>query len=273
MICKIFVCYHKPSFIVKNENIIPIHVGKDVSHTALDFIGDNTGTHISAKNPYFCELTATYWIWKNVRADIVGLFHYRRFLNFTNNETKVHKLTPDFLDIYGINERNIQNLMQSYDMILPKKSKPCKQTLYDFYALEHIKSDMDLLIRILKEKYPTYSDMVDKVLKCNSQGYFANMVIAKKPIFDMYAAWLFDILFEMEKQIQPEVENRDTYQKRVYGFLSERLTGLFVALHPELKIKELPVIFVEEDRRKWCTYKLRRLKRKILSYCGLKGKK
>lgn len=270
MTCNIFVCYHKPSFIIKNENIIPIHVGKDVSQASLNFIGDNTGNHISAKNPYYCELTATYWIWKNVQADIVGLFHYRRFLNFVNDESKVHKLTPEFLDKYGINKQNIQNLMQSYDMILPKKSKPCKHTLYDFYALEHLKSDMDLLIKILKEKYPAHTDAIDKILKDNSQGYFANIIIARKNIFDVYAEWLFDILFEMEKQIQPDVEKRDSYQKRIYGFLSERLTGIFIAFHPELKIKELPVIFVEEDKRKWRTYKLRRFKRKILSYCGLK---
>lgn len=272
MICNIFVCYHKSAFAVKNDSVIPIHVGKSVSKSSLDFIGDDTGNHISDKNPYYCELTATYWIWKNVQADIVGLFHYRRFLNFVNDETKVHKLTPDFLDKYGITEQNIQNLLQSYDVILPKKSKPCKHTLYDFYASEHIKSDMDLLIKILKEKHSSHADTIDKILKDNSQGYFANIIIAKKDTFDMYAKWLFDILFEMEKYIRDDVEKRDNYQKRVYGFLSERLTGVFVALHPELKIKELPVIFVEEDDRKWRKYKMRRLKRKILAYLGLKRK-
>lgn len=270
MICNIFVCYHKSAFIVKNDSVIPIHVGKSISKISSNFIGDNTGDHISDKNPYYCELTATYWIWKNVQADIVGLFHYRRFLNFVNDETKVHELTPDFLDTYGITKQNIQNLMQSYDMILPKKSKPCKHTLYDFYVSEHVKSDMDLLIKILKEKHPSHTDTIDKVLKGNSQGYFANIIIAEKNVFDMYAKWLFDILFEMEKYIQADVVKRDVYQQRVYGFLAERLTGVFVALHPELKVKELPVIFVEEDKRKWRIYKLRRFKRKILSYCGLK---
>ena len=29
---------------------------------------------------------------------------------------------------------------------------------------------------------------------------------------------------------------------------------VWIALHPELKIKELPIIFVEEDRCEWTVY-------------------
>ena len=81
---QIYSCYHKPYTQVNSEIIEPIHVGKALSSQDLGFSGDNTEDNISEKNPHFCELTATYWIWKNIKTDIVGLFHYRRFLNFVN---------------------------------------------------------------------------------------------------------------------------------------------------------------------------------------------
>ncbi|MDD4699415.1 MAG: DUF4422 domain-containing protein, partial [Oscillospiraceae bacterium] len=109
-------------------------------------------------------------------------------------------------------------------------------------------------------------------LKNNSQMFIGNVLIASKPTFDAYAEWLFSILFEVEKQIQSEVLQRDVYQQRVYGFLAERLMGVFIATHNDLKVKQLPMIFVEEDKKKYRKYKFKRLKRKILTAIGL-GKK
>ena len=42
---------------------IPLQVGagEDIN----GYIRDNTGDNISVFNPYFCELTGLYWLWKN----------------------------------------------------------------------------------------------------------------------------------------------------------------------------------------------------------------
>lgn len=270
MDCKIFVCYHKPTFLLKSDVVTPLHVGKVLSQHDLGFIGDDTGTNISHKNPYFCELTATYWIWKNIQADVVGLFHYRRFINFRDDHKKIHRLTPSFLSDYGITKDNIKNILLDYDIILPQKSKPCNKSLYDFYNKDHVKSDMDLLIKILNQKYPQHRSKIENILKNNSQGYFTNMLIAKKEVFDFYADWLFDILFDEEKIIQADVSKRNTYQQRVYGFLAERLMSVFVVCHPQFKIKELPMLYVEEDKSKWRKYQFQYFKRKILKKIGLR---
>ena len=87
----------------------------------------------------------------------------------------------------------------------------------------------------------------------------------KREVFNAYARWLFDILFEVEKRIQKDVETRDSYQKRVYGFLSERMMTVYIVLHPELKIKEVPLLFIEEDKHKWHKYLFRYWRRKFFN--------
>lgn len=267
---QIYSCFHKPYQQIDSDIIIPIQVGKALSNQDLGFVCDNTGDNISEKNPHFCELTATYWIWKNVKADIVGLFHYRRFLNFANTETKVHKLADNFASQYGITKENIENILKEYDLIVPTKTKQSKITVYDYYSQAHYASDMDLALALIKQKYPSDYEIAEKELKNNSQMFIGNVLIANKPVFDAYATWLFSILFEVEKQIQPEVIKRDAYQQRVYGFLAERLMGVFIATHKNLKVKQLPMLFVEEDKKKYRKYKIKQIKRKILGLIGIK---
>jgi len=70
-----------------------------------------------------------------------------------------------------------------------------------------------------------------------------NMVITSKTLYDEYCSWLFDILFEVEKRTN--IENYDDYQKRVFGFLSERLFRTWLLNRP-LKVREERVLFINE---------------------------
>ena len=273
---KIFVCYHKEAPIKQNNAIIPIQVGKKLSSHKLDMIGDDTGDNISARNPYFCELTATYWIWKNVKADNVGLFHYRRYLNLKNDITKVFA-NIDNLENFGLDEHNIESELKNFDIILPSRPQNRKHSLnlYDYYAQEHEAADLDKVLDIINHKYPEMYQSATQTLKHNSTGYFCNMLITSKRFFDAYANWLFDILFELEHQIQKDVLQRTPYQQRVYGFLAERLTTVYIDYMQQtqnIKIKEVPMIFIETDKAKYRKYCFKRIKRKILTAIGL-GKK
>lgn len=271
---KIYVAYHKSFPVAKTDVLTPIWAGKAVSKAHLNFIGDDTGNNISQKNPYFSELTVLYWIWKNSKEDIVGLCHYRRYFNFMNDRVKINKITKNLGQYTGNTAKKIYPLFDTYDIILPnlqgKKRNPI--SLYDQYAQEHISHDIDLVLKVIKEKYPNQYKIAHQTLKTATKGYFANMLLAKKKVFDAYAKWLFDILFEVEKQIQPKVLKRTPYQQRVYGFLSERLMTVYIALHPELKVKTVPCLFIEEDKKEYRKYMMRYYKRKILTAIGLRKK-
>ena len=71
-------------------------------------------------------------------------------------------------------------------------------------------------------------------------------MICNKKILDAYSEWLFPILFNLEGKIDVN-KYTDAYQRRVYGFLSERLLQVWVN-HNHLKVSEFPV-FNTESRR------------------------
>lgn len=77
----IFVASHKPGPKYAEGVYVPIHVGRAISKYKAEMagmIGDDTCENISEKNPAYCEMTAHYWIWKNVKdADYVGLARYK----------------------------------------------------------------------------------------------------------------------------------------------------------------------------------------------------
>jgi len=261
----IYTCYHKPFPVLESDIVKPVHVGRACAKIDLNMTGDDTGDNISAKNPYFCELTATYWLWKNCTDDITGLQHYRRFFNFKDKNTKTRDLSK-----YLYNKEEVTAALQNCDIILPKYIYR-RTTAYKDYTKHHFAGDLNLALEIIGRKYPEMTEAAQKAINAD-YFYFANMLIARKKVFDGYAAWLFDILFELEKLIQPEVLTRDVYQQRVYGFLSERLTAIYIAAHPELKVLELPVVFYEDSLKKYIKYRLKTAKRKFLTKLGL-GKK
>lgn len=60
---------------------IPIEVGatqRNKNHECKYSVQDNYGENISTENPYYGELTALYWIWKNTDSTYIGLYHYNK---------------------------------------------------------------------------------------------------------------------------------------------------------------------------------------------------
>lgn len=222
---------HKPlSFLPDGRT--PIFVGP--GENTKGYLTDGTGENISARNKYYSELTAMYWIWKNDRtSDWVSLEHYRRFFS--------SGWLPRI-----IRPQEVRHYFKKYDVITSKLIGFKKSNNIDAsYRVHHIGSDLDELQSVITKLKPEYLDDYQQVMASDVSALY-NMCMMKKEIFDEYCAWLFPILFAVEEKIGGELSERDSYQQRVYGFLSERLLNVWLR-HQKLAVKRLPVYYLNEN--------------------------
>ncbi len=228
----IFIAYHKQFPIINTRCLIPIQVGRILSDEKLNMIGDDTGDNISVKNPNYCELTALYWMWKNVQADYYGLFHYRRFFNFKNtNDRFFLNFSNKTCKKFGWTDEDITRYCMNYDVVSaplydvhPPNESNKNISVYELFNISHNITDLDKTINIIKTKYPDYLKTAEEYLSQKKSSYF-NMVIMKKEIFQNYCEWLFSILFELENRISI---SKNEYQSRVFGFIGERLLNIYL---------------------------------------------
>lgn len=233
---KIIVATHKQYKMPQDDIYLPLHVGAE-GKNSIGFSGDNTGENISIKNPFWCELTGLYWAWKNLKCDYLGLVHYRRhFKGKTKSNDKFDKI---------IKRQELETLLKKTDIILPTKRHYFIETLYSHYKHTHYIEDLEKSKEMLKEKYPQYLYAFDVVMKRRT-GHMFNMFIMKKELADSYCSFIFDILFELEKQTNPSQYNK--YQARLYGYISELLLDVWI-MQNNLKYKEVP--FINMEKTKW----------------------
>lgn len=245
---KLLVCVHKEGHFLDDDNYMPIHVGKAISHTDLNIQGDDMGDNISDKNRNYCELTALYWAWKNLTGiDYIGLCHYRRYFNFAPSFFQRRDKYVIQLKDLGIKQElpDIPALFREYDMLLPKPFLSGR-SLRRHYCVFHNSSDYDILRQVISELTPGYMKAFDELMDNTNRLMSYNMFLTTWECFDHYCNWLFKILFEVEKRIEISGE---TYQARVFGFMSERLLNVY-CYHHRLKIKYYPIDFLGDSCQK-----------------------
>lgn len=208
-----------------------------------DLRADNTGEHISWKNSNYCELTALFWIWKNDHvADIVGLCHYRRF--FTKSMLSVHPK-------HFLTSPDIEKYLQKYDVIVARKTFSYRGA-YNAYLDCGYEKDLQITKEAIKTLYPNYLVSYETVFEKSAGNYPANMMIAKKELFDAYCKWLFDLLEYVENKT--DLADYSQQEARVFGYLAERLLGVWLDRN-KLKIKEIRIVNTEckKDLLFYCT--------------------
>jgi len=250
---KLLVAAHKEYPMPEDSMYLPIHVGKELSSLYLPWQGDNTGEHISVKNPNYCELTALYWAWKNLDADVIGLAHYRRHF-------AMHKPGPLCKNKFPflLKSTDVEFLLQSTSVILPKPRNYFIETNYSHFVHAHPAESLELTKTIIERKYPEYLACFETVMRRTTAHRF-NMLIMKQDIFDQYCNWLFDILFSLEQQL--DISSYNAYNQRIFGFISERLLDVYLETN-RISYKELPVLFMEQEH--WLKKGAAFLKRKFI---------
>lgn len=244
---KILVACHKADSNIRQDDIyMPIQVGKAL-HPELDlgFQCDNTGDNISEKNGSYCELTALYWAWKNLKdVDYIGLCHYRRYFDFSNSDIR------EIIPLKKWNPKNDNdNLFKllSHNQIIASRPNTYPHNVAIDYAIGHYSEDLRVVYSIIDEKFPSYKDAFEKaVLQCNYSCPY-NMFVSTWEVFDEYCRFIFPLLEEAEKRIS--ITNYNEYQKRIWGFLAERLINVFFYKKKRegFNIKKLPVMWITDE--------------------------
>ena len=248
---KILVATHKKYWMPSDEIYLPIHVGREGKQD-LGYVGDNTGDNISLKNPNYCELTAVYWAWKNLKADYIGLVHYRRYFtkhNFRDCEKKKQDI---------LTRADFAAILKDVDIIVPDKRKYYIETIRSHYNHSYYEKDLNETEKIIKELFPEYHSSFKKVME-RTWAHMFNMFVMRKDYFDEYCRWLFTILFELEKRI--DISTYTTMEARVFGFISELLLDVWLETK-QLNYKEINVSFMEKQN--WLKKGGLFLKRKFL---------
>ena len=253
----------------------PIQVGCALTTLDLGLTRDDTGPNISAKNPSYCELTALYWAWKNVDAPYYGLMHYRRIFSARSRSfahrwhmarqrvwearerVQLHTrgyLWPAVRTVTTVPEleaecaalsRFLEEHLPTVDAILPAPVQCRHLTMEQQYASWCCRNDYLIMLDCIGELFP---DMTGAAKQASADHRFriCNMGIMRKPVFEDYCGRLFGVLEEVERRI--DLRWRNSYQQRVFGFLSERFFNIYlrhVSQANAIRTLDLPTVFVE----------------------------
>ncbi|MCQ2217116.1 MAG: DUF4422 domain-containing protein [Paludibacteraceae bacterium] len=205
---KIFVACHKAAEVPNDDVYTPIHVGKSISNLNLGHIGDDTGDNISAKNSTYSEMTAHYWVWKNLKkedAEYVGFCHYRRFF------------------IQNFTQENIDGFFADGTDVILSSPVYYKYRIQQKLLLYVSADDYAILHAVIKKQCPDYLPTINKYLMGVLDNPY-NMLICRKEVFDDYCTWMFSILDECEKNIRLSPYSR---ARRVMGYIAEFLTPIY----------------------------------------------
>ncbi|MBD5401705.1 DUF4422 domain-containing protein [bacterium] len=283
---KILITTHKPFKIPKEEHFVPIHAGREIAfETAKDgsidqkdfdwlmqnTIGDNSGDNISTKNRLYSECTALYWAWKNYdkigNPEYIGLMHYRRHFIFNEEyfqnkeKNKLEKalsyiseefISENYLNNIGLNSENINKICNNYDLVVTEDSDLSiinnARNIKEDYAMTIAGTkveDFELMVKILNQQHPEFTSLINQKIIGHQKSLY-QMFIMKKELFFEYCEFLFNILFELEKQT--DFTNYSINGKRSLGYLAEELLAVFVwmkEIDPNIKIKKLGCTLIE----------------------------
>jgi len=171
------------------------------------------GDNIDFLNPWYCELTGLYYLWKHVDDDIVGLEHYRRyFVNSKNkllSESEIKKLL-ETNDVIAYKRNNSNAIKAMYDTGKGKELAIALAIVHSLYGME--------IANFIKNKF--YSNYV----------FENNMFFCKKEILNKYCEFIFNVLHEFDIHHKFKIP-------RIDGYISEYMLG------PWLEYNKYKIVF------------------------------
>lgn len=194
------------------------------------------GDNIDDLNPWYCELTGLYYLWKHCDDDIVGLEHYRRY--FVNDKGNL------------LSENEILEILQSNDIICPYQFNKnnewfCNPNEMLFGKTSILAKSQDALkhaLFIIRKNNEDFWNFIKNVWLNKKYIMSNNMFICNKCIIDDYCEYMFTSLLEI-LDFFPNDLNDKTY--RIYGYITECLFGAYLEFK-QYRIYQGTKIFLEK---------------------------
>ncbi len=185
--------------------LTPIQTGALAAKNKLTDVTDDTLDNRSGKNPKYGEVSALYWIWKNVNEPYIGLCHYRRrFVLKREDYIKFMALDLDLL------------------VSTPTVFVPDNWTQFDAYGFLSEKH-LITLQGVIESVQPSYRASFEAVTH-NCVFHACNMFIGKREWLDKYCSWLFPILDAAEEIcVAQGIESQ-----RYLGYMAEILLSVYI---------------------------------------------
>lgn len=202
---------------------------------------DNDNDNIATKNSSYSELTAFYYVWKNIPSPLVGFCHYRRYLlppslnewirtsaiksygsGYLIPEQQLFDKFSEFKNVY---QQAFIKSLEDWDMILPHPNPLPVGGFIEQYKLYHPIYPFFRMLSLLAELDNKMGLLAYEFFLQSRYAYWNNLFVTKWEIFEEYCQFLFNLLSLLEKEINLP---NSTYQKRVFAFLSERLFNFWI---------------------------------------------
>ena len=206
--------------------IIPIQVGAALCKERVADIVDCDDENISVKNVNYSELTALYWIWKNVLEDSRGkdkLIYRNKGEKKVIQEKKEYFGLSHYRRVLELSEDDVLRLEDNdVDVVLPYPM-PYEPDIEEHHKRYLADCDWKALLTALEELQPEYAHAFPAILH---QQYFYNynIILARKSVLREYCSWLFPILERIEQLSSPKGWER---QDRYIGYMGETLETLY----------------------------------------------
>lgn len=183
----------------KDCSIDPV-LGYKVLGVGGKYFGDRE--NINILNPYLNEITALFDIWKNVKDEIVGMCHYRRFFQYKGRLALIE---------------DAEKILQDYD-IITRYDNELPTCHYDFL----FKNLPYLEFEYFVSKFPAG---FQEWLKESNVFNPCNMFICKKEVIDEYCKELFPMVLPIANEFVTHYAQASVHHDRMIGFLCEWYFG------------------------------------------------
>lgn len=239
----IIVCNHKAldREPLKYPYIDVCNVSEGLKPDGYFYYDSDADINISQFNSQYCELSQLYSFWtSNLFTEYFGLCHYRRFFLLEEKNDSLVEIDFNSYEEYIYNINPLESF--DYDLVAPNEINLDSHSV--FSQFESIHPNLLPIFEEACKVFDKYSGLKDSLMWFKNTNILTpcNMFIAKKAIVNHWCSVLFPTLFEVQRNININLEG---YDLRWAGFISERLFTLYIENFVNKKsIKRYPILFL-----------------------------